>query len=65
MVLDFRKLHEKTIGDSYTLPNINNILDSLGAVKYFLVFDLATGFHHIKVDPKDSHKTAFSTPQGH
>ena len=28
-------------------------------------FDLATGFHHIKMDPKDSHKTAFSTPHGH
>ena len=47
MVLDFRKLNEKTIGDSYHLPNINDILDSLGSAKYFSVFDLATGFHHI------------------
>ena len=43
----------------------DNILDSLGSTKYFSVFDLATGFHHIKMDPKDSHKTAFSTPKGH
>ena len=54
MVLDFRQLNEKTIGDSYPLPNINDILDSLGSGKYFSVFDLATGFHHIKMDPKDS-----------
>ena len=65
MVLDFRKLNEKTIGDSYPSPNINDILDSLGTAKYFSVFDLATGFHHTKMDPKDSHKTAFSTPHGH
>ena len=29
------------------------------------MFELATGFHHIKMDPKDSHKTAFSTLHGH
>ena len=33
MVLDFRKLNEKTIRDSYPLPNINDILDSLGSAK--------------------------------
>ena len=44
---------------------INDILDSLGSAKYFSVFDLATGFQHIKMDPKDSHKTAFSTPRNH
>ena len=65
MVLDFRKLNEKTIGDSYPLPSINDILDSLESTRYFLIFDLATGFHHIKMDPKDSYKTAFSTPHGH
>ena len=29
------------------------------------MFDSATGFDHIKMDPKDSHKTAFSTSHGH
>ena len=65
MVLDFCKLNEKKIGDSYPLPNINDILDSLVSAKYFSEFDLATGFNHIKMDSKDSHKTAFSTPHGH
>ena len=57
MVLDFRKLNEKTIGDAYPLPNINDILDSLGSARYLSVSDVATGFHHIKMDPKDSYKT--------
>ena len=59
MVLDFRKLNEKSIVDSYPLPNINDILVFLGSAKYFSVFDLATAFHHIKMNPKDSHKPNF------
>ena len=35
MVLDYRILNEKTIGDSYPLPDTNDILDSLGLAKYF------------------------------
>jgi len=65
MVLDFRSLNEKTIGDAYPLPNITDILDQLGGAKYFSVFDLASGFHQIRMHPDDSHKTAFSTSHSH
>ena len=65
MVLDFRKANEKTIGDSYPLQNIIDILDQLVLPQYFSEFDLASGFHQIKMSPEDSHKTAFSTCNGH
>ena len=65
MVLDIRKLDEKTIGDSYPLPNIIDIFDQLGSAQYFSLFDLASGFHQMKISPEDSHKIAFSTPSGH
>lgn len=65
MVIDFRALNEKSIGDAYPLPNITEILDQLGSSKYFSVFDLASGFHQIPMDKQDAHKTAFSTPHGH
>jgi len=65
MVVDFRKLNEKTIGDAYPLPNIVEILDQLGSAKYFSIFDLAQGFHQIPMSPDDRAKTAFSTPYGH
>lgn len=65
MVIDYRNLNEKTVGDAYPLPNITEILDQLGSAKYFSVFDLASGFHQIKVRQEDAHKTAFSTPFGH
>lgn len=65
MVIDFRALNEKTLGDAYPLPNITDILDQLGSSKYFSVFDLASGFHQIPMHESDAQKTAFSTPYGH
>ena len=65
VVVDFRALNEKVIGDSYPLPNITDILDHLGKAQYFSVFDLASGFHQVETHPDDRIKTAFSTPRGH
>lgn len=65
IVIDYRKLNEITIGDSFPLPNISEILDQLGHSKYFSTIDLTSGFHQIKMSPKDAPKTAFSTPSGH
>ncbi|XP_043474358.1 uncharacterized protein LOC122506310 [Leptopilina heterotoma] len=65
IVIDFRALNEKTIGDCYPLPNITAILDTIGGAQYFSVFDLASGFHQIELDPNDRSKTAFSTTHGH
>jgi len=65
MVIDYRALNEKTIGDAYPLPNITEISDQSGSAKYFNVFDLASGFHQIRMHESDSHKTAFSSPHGH
>jgi hypothetical protein len=33
-VVDFRRLNEVTVGDSYALPLIGEILDTLGKAKY-------------------------------
>ncbi|WP_253302428.1 reverse transcriptase domain-containing protein [Wolbachia endosymbiont of Psylliodes chrysocephala] len=65
LVLDYRKLNEKTVDDKYPLPNINDILDKLGKSQYFSTLDLANGFHQIQMDENDIQKTAFSTEHGH
>lgn len=64
-MIDYRKLNEITIGDSFPLPNISEILDQLGHSKYFSTLDLTSGFHQIKMSPNDAPKTPFSTPSGH
>ena len=65
LVSDFRLLNEKTITDGYPLPDITQIIDQVGGHKYYTTLDLAKGFQQILMDPRDSHKTAFSTPHGH
>jgi len=65
MVIDFRALNEKTIGDAYPLSNITDILDQVRSAKYFSVFDLASGFHQVTVHECDAQKIAFSTLHRH
>jgi hypothetical protein len=43
LVVDYRKLNEKTVGNAYPLPDITEILDQLGQAKYFSCLDLAMG----------------------
>ena len=51
MVVDFRKLNEKTAGDAHPLPDITEILDQLGQSKYFTCLDMAMGYHQIELKP--------------
>lgn len=65
LVIDYRKLNEKTVDDRYPIPNITDILDKLGRCQYFTTLDLASGFHQIEVNQKDIQKTAFNVEGGH
>lgn len=64
LVIDYRKLNEKTISDRYPIPDITEILDKLGRATYFSTLDLVSGFHQIQLDGKDIEKTAFSVSSG-
>lgn len=65
IVIDYRKLNNITITDKYPIPLMDEILDKLGRSIYFTTLDLTKGFYQIEVEPKDRHKTAFSTRNGH
>lgn len=64
LVIDFRKLNEKTINDRYPIPDTSSILANLGNNKYYTTLDLASGFHQIPMNIKDIEKTAFSINNG-
>lgn len=61
LVVDYRKLNDKTIEDKYPIPNISDILDRLGRAQYFTTIDLASGYHQVEMDPDDVERTAFTT----
>ena len=63
--VDFRKLNEATVGDSFPLPNIQDIFDKLGRARYFSALDCASGYWQVPLSEKDRLKTAFITSQCH
>ena len=65
LVVDFRKLNEKTLDDKYPIPNITDVLDKLGKCHYFTTLDLASGFYQVETHPQDIEKTAFNVEHGH
>ena len=62
--IDFRKLNQLTVKDSYPIPNITDILDSLGDSKYFSTLDLKSGFFQIGIEEQSRHLTAFTCKNG-
>ena len=59
-VIDYRRLNKNTIIDSFALPNINEILNSLGGAKVFTTLDIKSAFHHIELEEHCKKYTAFS-----
>ena len=65
LCVDYRKLNELTIKDSYSIPFIEEILFSIGGeVKAISTIDLFSGYHQIPMDKNDIEKTSFTTMFG-
>ena len=62
--VDYRKLNEVTIKDSFPLPRIEDLLDQLAGSTYFSSIDLQSGYWQVGMDPTDEDKTAFVTDRG-
>jgi hypothetical protein len=62
--LDYRKLNEITVNNSYTLPRIDESFDALRENVWFGTVDLSSGYYQVGMDPSDASKTAFATSKG-
>lgn len=60
LVYDARGLNELTRHDSYPLPNVDRILNSLRGAKFISSIDLRKAFWQIPLDAASREKTAFS-----
>lgn len=62
--IDYRKLNNVTKKDAHPLPQIDDMLGTLGGAKWFTTLDLASGYWQVEMDPESREKTAFVTKQG-
>ena len=53
MCVDYRPLNAVTIKNKYPLPRIDILFDQLSKAKVFSKIDLRSGYHQIKIRPKD------------
>ena len=58
--IDFRKLIGRTVKDAYTLPCIDDTMDTLLGAKYFWKLDLRSGYWQVEMKEEDIEKTAFT-----
>ncbi|GBG64200.1 hypothetical protein CBR_g40900 [Chara braunii] len=65
LCIDYRKLNAQTIKKTDPLPRIDDLLERLGGAKYFSKLDLKSGYHQIKIQPRDRYKTTFKMRHGH
>ena len=64
MCTDYRKVNSKTIKDSYPLPRLDDIIDSIGEARFVTKLDLMKGYYQIELTDRAKIISAFITPFG-
>ena len=58
--IDLRKLNARTVKDAYSLPRIEDALDSLNGMCIFTSLDLKSGYWQVELDEESIPLTAFT-----
>ena len=64
MCIDFTDLNKACPKDSYPLPRINTLVDSIARYQFLSFMDTFSGYNQIKMEEADQEKTSFFTSQG-
>lgn len=64
LCLDPRDLNEVIVRKPKVMPTLEEVASKLKNKKYFSVFDLSEGFHHMPLTEESSWKCCFATPFG-
>ena len=64
LCVDYRRLNDATVKDTYPLPRIDDTLDMLAGKQWFSTLDLASGYWQVSLSQEARVKTAFTTHSG-
>ncbi|GBN19637.1 Transposon Ty3-I Gag-Pol polyprotein [Araneus ventricosus] len=64
LCIDYLKLNEIKVPDSYPLPRMDDLLESAKHPTFMSTIDLKSEYHHMNVHPADRDETAFVFPFG-
>jgi len=62
--VDYRRLNDITVSDTYPLPRMDDCIDSLGDANVFSTLDCNSGYWQIPVAEQDRDKTTFTSHMG-
>ena len=64
MCIDYTRINKAYPKDPFSLPQIDQVIDSTAGCELLSFLDAYSGYHQIKLNPADRLKTAFITPFG-
>ncbi len=62
--VDYMKVNAVSKFDAYPMPRVDELLNRLGAARFYSTLDLIKGYWQIPLSPLSKEKTAFTTPFG-
>lgn len=65
LYVDYRRLNDLAIKNSYLLPLVDEFLDRLGQVNQYTKLDLTDAYYQISIKKEDKWKTAFRIRYSH